>query len=321
MHKFTVTTNHLALKAMIISLSFILCLAALYAQQTTSTPDDFQSLHAQSEVKAHTEIEKKMKEAEDQAEQALIREAVEVIEDTKKAITALNQKQDKEALDILTRATGKIDILLDSYPQEALLPVNFKIKVIETAPQKIESIKQISKIAENAMKNKNYPHTRLLLDILRSEINIRTYNLPLAFYPTALKKAARAVEQQKADEAINILGTALNTLVVINQIVPLPVIKAKIMLTAAEEQHQKAKDVALKLIRKARYEMELAKELGYTGGDETYTTLKKAIDDLEKQVKSNIVKSSTFANLKEKMGTFLKRLSDLKHQSHKPEKE
>jgi YfdX protein len=69
---------------------------------------------------------------------------------------------------------------------------------------------------------KDYPTARVILYSLTREIRSRTFNLPLATYPDALKEAARLLDEKENQEASNVLLTALNTLVVVDKVTPLP---------------------------------------------------------------------------------------------------
>ena len=123
-------------------------------------------------------------------------------------------------------------------------------------------------------------------------------HLPLAAYKVALEKAARLLEQKNIDEASSVLTTFLNTLVVVNQTIPIPIINAKVMLKVAEQKYKKDKDTALNFINKAQNELERSKELGYTRNAEEYKDIDKSIKDLKKQIKGNENSASTFSTIK-----------------------
>ena len=68
----------------------------------------------------------------------------------------------------------------------------------------------------------DFPAGRILLYHLTSELRVRTFNLPLATYPDALKQAARLLDEGKNSDASGTLQTALNTLVVIDHVTAIP---------------------------------------------------------------------------------------------------
>jgi hypothetical protein len=159
------------------------------------------------------------------------------------------------------------------------------------------------------MANKDYPAARVLLDGLTSEIRVRTSNLPLATYPDALKDAARLLGENKNKEANTVLLTALNTLVIVDQVTPLPVALARTDISQAQALREKDKKKAENLLTLAQNQLERARELGYAGEDPEYASLSKSISELERQVRGDGDTSSAFVELKEKVAEFFKRLS------------
>jgi hypothetical protein len=299
----------------IILFSVILTVSFLYAQEPISSEFSTQTYSAPTEEQAHPNIGQQRKEAEEHAQENLIQEAVSAIQDIKKAIVALDKGQEQEALEAIKKATGTIDILVGRHPQDALLPVDFEVRLFDKAPDKLDAIKSISKSAEQAIKNKDYPSARLTLDNLRSEINIRTYHLPLAAYPEILKNAARLLDEKKLKESASGLKEALHILVIVDRYIPLPIIKAKSMLAQVQEAQRKQegeKDNLLKLLAQIRHELEKGQALGYAGLDEEYPNLAKSLLNLEKQIKANESSSSGLAKLKEKLTSFLNRHSETK---------
>jgi cell division protein ZapA (FtsZ GTPase activity inhibitor) len=158
--------------------------------------------------------------------------------------------------------------------------------------------------------DKDYPTARVVLEGLASEVRVRTYHLPLASYPDALKQAARLLDQKKTQEANQVLATALSTLVIVDRVKPLPTLIAKASVDAAQKIRQKDKDTALKLLAVARSELDRAKELGYAGNDPEYLALDKSISDVEKQIKSNGDSNSVFASLRQKVDQLFKKQSE-----------
>jgi hypothetical protein len=259
---------------------------------------------------ARPEIEKQRKDAEQQAERTLDKEAIAAVDETKNALKAIEQDKPDEAIAAIERATGKISVLLARNPATALLPVREEVEVIDGAPEDLQAIKDLQKVLERSVSDKDYPMARVVLLGLTSEIRARTYDLPLATYPAALKEAARLLDEKKTKEAGVVLQTALNTLVVIDRVAPLPLVLARTAIEQAEALREKDRDGALKLLATARHELERAKALGYAGNDPEYDGLNKAISDLEAQVKGKGDTSGAFARLKERLAGFFKRQSE-----------
>ena len=160
-----------------------------------------------------------------------------------------------------------------------------------------------------AVKTKDYPAARLILYSLTSEIRVRTYNLPLATYPTALKDAARFLDQGKNDQASQVLLTALNTLAVVENVTPIPVVLARAAITAAEEQSKKDKNAAQTLLATAKNQLQRCQDLGYAADIPEYPALNTNIAQLEKELKGNGETGALFAKLKDELSSFFNRRS------------
>jgi hypothetical protein len=263
-----------------------------------------------TQAQARPEVEKQRKEAEQQAAKTIDKEAVAAIAETEKAIQDIAANKTDEALAAIERVTGKINILLARNPANALIPVSSEVDVIDTAPRDSATILELAKDASKAVDDKDFPSARVLLHALMSEIRVRTYNLPLATYPTALQDAARFLDQRKTKEANAVLLTAFNTLLAVDRVTPIPLVLARDAINEAQAQRQKDKKAAQSALERARSELQRSKELGYASNDPEYASLNNDISNLEKQLKGEGDTMSVFSKLKEKYEAFLKRLSD-----------
>ena len=172
-------------------------------------------------------------------------------EQTDSAIKAIAANNKNDAMAAIEAATGKINILLARNPASALIPVHVEVGVIDVAPEDIKTIDVIVQGAADATKQRHLPGARILLASLVSELRIHTTFLPLATYPAALQQAARLLDQGKNQDAGNVLLTAVNTLVIDDRVIPLPLILAQAAIDAANAQRQN-KDVALTLLQTAK---------------------------------------------------------------------
>ena len=104
---------------------------------------------------------------------------------------------------------------------------------------------------------------------LASEHVISVTNIPLATYPLALKQAAALIHAGRTGEAVATLEAALSTLVVQKTIIPLPLLRAEVLLDEARPLAEKPQrnaaenDRLRRLLGAARRQMELARALGY----------------------------------------------------------
>jgi hypothetical protein len=269
----------------------------------------------QTETQARPGIEQQRKEAEQRAQGSLDKDAIAAIEETHKALAAIAANKREGALAAIERATGKINVLLARNPATALIPVSAEVEVIDAAPLDLQIIKARAKAVEDAVDDKNFPAARVQLAGLTSEIHTRSYNLPLATYPAALTEAARLLDQQHTEAAATVLMTALNILVAVDRVTPLPVLVAQKAIDDAQNLRDKDKPAAQRLLAVAKLELERAKELGYTGKDQEYVALNRTISDLESQLKGTGDTASAFTRLKEKVQSFFKRQSESEHRS------
>jgi len=260
-----------------------------------------------AEQQARPEIEKQRQQAQQEAERTLDKEAIAAIEETRRALIAISRNKTNEALAAIERATGKINVLLARNPATALIPAGLEVDIIDTAPSDSAAIQEIAKNAARALDDKDYPTARTLLHALMSEIRVRTSNLPLATYPTALREAARLLDQKKTKEATDLLLTALNTLVIVDRVTPIPMLLAKTAITEAQQQRQKDKNAAQLLLEVAKNELKRSKELGYSSNDPEYAALNDEISNLEKQLSGGAETASLFTRLKDRVSAFLKR--------------
>jgi hypothetical protein len=307
--------NHLEKPLLIIALilAFNFGLAStIRAQVSGQAPTTSQ---AQSQTQASPDIEKQRQDAEAQASKTLDQDAITAIAETQNAAKAIADGKIDEARAAIEQATGKINGLVTCDPATALVPVEVQAEVIDTALADIDTIKLRAQAAKLAVEDKDYPAARVLLDGLISEIRVRVHALPLATYPAALKDSARLLDEKKDTEARQTLQLALNTLVIIDKVNPLPLVLAQKAINDAQAIRESDKDGAAKLLAIAKYQTERAKELGYAGNDKEYASLNTAISELEKQLKGNQNTTSAFTQLIDKVTAFFQRQSSSEKKS------
>ena len=269
----------------------------------------FDQQRQNAEEQTRPEVEKERQSAQEQANQALDQDAIAAINQTQYAIKAISQNKKNDALAAIEAATGKINILLARNAKAALIPVASEVEVIDAAPLDEKAVQALDDAVSEAVKNKNYPTARLLLYSLESEIRTRTYNLPLASYPLALQEAARLLDQGKNDDASKVLGTALNTLVAVDKVTPIPLVLARAAIAVAEEERQKDKNAAQKLLATAKDQLHRCQELGYAANASEYSMLNTSIAQLDKELKGNGDTTSLFAKLKDELSPLFNRQS------------
>jgi hypothetical protein len=276
---------------------------------------DLELQRRQADQRMRPEVEAQRKQAHQEAQKTLDSEAIAAIQQTERALTAIGEQRIDEALAAIEQATGKISVLLSRNPATALIPVNVQVTVIDTAPQSISDIVFLRDAAEVALDINDLPTTRTLLDSLRSEIRVRTYNLPLATYPVALQRAARLLEEKNMEEAGTVLLVALNTLAVIDQVIPLPLLLAREAINQAQAAKDKDKDAAHRVLEFADDQVVRLMELGYTPDNAEYSALRDEISNLRKQLKGKEDTTPLFSRIKEKVASLTRRQSERKTRS------
>ncbi len=153
---------------------------------------------------------------------------------------------------------------------------------------------------------------------MASETVVSVSNIPLATYPAAIKDAAKLIDEDKIAEAKSTLQTALNTQIVTETIVPLPVVNAQTSLKEAEalaEKKDRTSDDNTRLkaaLEKARSQLERAQVLGY-GKKSDFETFYQQLKEIEQKTADNKYGTGFFAKIKASIADLLK-----SSQPHKP---
>lgn len=284
--------------------------AAQSNQDAAAKTQSNQNGTTKSQAASHPAIEQQRQQAKERGDKTLDKEAISAIEQTRQAAKAIAAGKTDEAINFIQQAIGQIDVLVARHPAAALLPVELEVEIIDLAPADVEQAKALAETAEEAVRNRDFPEARVLLEQLTSEMRVRTRHLPLATYPVALREAARLLDQQKSDVAAAALATALNTLVIIDRVTPLPVSLAQIAVDEAQKTSQQDKGRALQYIAVAKQQLERAKALGYAGNDPEYLALNQAATEVEQQLRGDQDSGGAFAKLKEKIASFFSRQSE-----------
>jgi len=222
--------------------------------------------------------ERQRAQAQSAAQGALDAEAIAVLAETDRAIDRIAAGDRAGALAALETAAGKAKILVGRNPANALIPAAVEVQVIDSAPADEGRIGRMRRSLQLAVIADDFARARVILDSLRSEIRVRTYHIPLGTYPDALAQAAALLDQQKNAEAAEVLNRARSTLVMIDEVTPLPLIVAQAAVEAAKSD----KDAQRKgeHLRAAREALERTEALGYADRD-TRKALLSEIRELE----------------------------------------
>ena len=234
------------------------------------------------------EVDKEAADKKTEHLKKVVKNAVTAVKETEKALKALEEEKEDEALAALEVATGKLEIVLARAPELSLAPVHFDVLTHDMYAGP-DTIRKVIKKASDFLEAGEIQKSRRLISNLGSEIVHRYTNLPLATYPEAIKKVTPLIDKGKIKEAKIALRAVLRTLVVTEEVIPLPKIRAERLLKKAEEMIE-SKKVAVKdnkvlsdLLRDARNQLEIAELLGY-GTKKSYKDIYTQIDEIEKKV-------------------------------------
>ena len=270
----------------------------------SSLPANPQSRSSTAEG-VQSQVESKQAEKATQLRKKLLAEAALAIDDTKKALAFLDKKNSKEALAALERVTGKLELIISREPGLALAPIDMNVAVQDLLADP-DTVKVILKEARDLLGDGEVQKARPLLANLSSEMVFSTINIPLATYPQAIKAVARLIDENKLNEAKTALEAALSTLVVTDVIIPLPVVRAELLLKEAEKlaekssRSEKDNESLSNQLSEARKQVRLAEVLGY-GQKKTYKPIYEQIDQIEKKSRGGKSGRGWFDNIKKKV--------------------
>ena len=234
----------------------------------------------------------------------LVKEAINAIRYTQDALIYLNGKKVDKAKESIKKAIAELSDVLNRPNPPYLLPIDINIEAYQFSGD-LKTIKKAVEQAKLLVIENKLPQARIVLNTLRDEIVVKTINLPLATYPAALNLALKYINEGKIKEAKDVLAMALSTLVEVDTIIPIPIVKATQLIIEASKIVKKDKKEAIKYLEEAKHQLILAEALGYTSKSETtYKMLKDSIKKLEKEIKANHETKGLFEELIQKIKEF-----------------
>ncbi len=267
---------------------------------------------AWAEKPKHEQAKPSTSLTEQQAKQDKVKvldDAVKALSKTSLALRQLEQGKKQEALDTLALVTGKLELLVAQHPDLALAPVDVQM-IVHDYVGTAEDVKHIRKQAYKLLKDGQLQQARHLIQDVASEIVVRTTSLPLLTYPDAIKAVVPLIEKGDIKTAKVALQNALSTVVVSDDIIPLPVLRAQTALAEANKlaQNEKRDDKQAKtlasLLDEARQQLTWAEALGY-GDKDSFEALYDAIDELAKKTAKGGSEQGLFDKLKSKVAQLI----------------
>ncbi|MCP3865067.1 MAG: YfdX family protein [Aestuariibacter sp.] len=286
----------------LLSIMTCLCLMASAPTWADLTKPETQSQTAQAvqdDVNAQTD---------DQAEskrKKITADAIAAVQETKNALKLLDENKIDEALAALEQVTGKLELIIARDPTLSLAPIDVAMATYDLLAQP-NTVKTLVKRAEDLLEDYDVQAARKLLKSLASEVVISTTSIPLATYPDTIKAIAPLIDAGKVDEAKGALQMALNTLVVSDTVIPLPLLRAETLLADAEELSEKAdrtesdnKKLA-SLFEEIKTQLEMAELLGYATNKEM-KAINEELKNIEKKSEGQQSGEGWYDKIKEKV--------------------
>jgi len=248
----------------------------LYAAQTSSQSPNQVLQNAQSEA---------IKQLKTQQLTKVIKEAAAVLQETQNALILLQQGKDAEALSILKKVQKELAALVDKY---GLVKLPADVNFVEfNGISDLNLAEKLNKQVKELVAKNDFVDARIILAVLRNEIDITTTYLPLKLYKEAIDLAVHLLEYGNKDAALLAIQSALGTLVVETVIVPKPILEAQYLIEKAESIYQVNPKAALAYLKKAEYDIKLTKALGYISSEKDIEPLVEKLENLMKAIKEH----------------------------------
>lgn len=267
---------------------------------------------AQSEASkaVQPQVDKKTADAAAEKRKKMLADATAAIAETKKALKALEDKKNDEALKALAVVTGKLELILARDPKLGLAPVETEVVTYDLFANP-DTIKEVVGQAKKHLLAGEIQKARPLIATLASETQFRTVNIPLATYPAAIKAITPLIDAGKIDEAKAKLQASLNTLVITtDEVTPLPKLRAENLLKEAQtltEKKDRSKEDNEKLVndlKSARQQLQIAELLGY-GTKKDYKQLYEQLDEIWKKSADGKSGTGWFDTIKKQLAELL----------------
>ena len=214
-----------------------------------------------------------------------IAEAEEALEAVELAVEALIGGDAAAALPEIERAVGELEVLIARRPALALAPAATDV-VERDVVGSLSAVEAMRERIEDLVDDGRIQEARAIMRDFGSELVLRTENLPLAAWSEALKSAAVLAEAGDAAAALDVLTAAIGSTVITEEIVPLPNLRAELLLLEAESllaahpRPDAVEDDVEALLDAARAQIELGRAFGY-GDRRSYRALLDEIDEVE----------------------------------------
>ena len=314
-----------------LALTTMLALPPAFAQETSQPPTS-QTNEAVSEP-----VQDEATAQVDERRKTLLNDATRALEETEAAVKALDEGDTQAALDALAVATGKLESVVARDPALALAPVDVRLLQRDLLGD-VETIEVAREVIEDLVGDGRLQEARPLMREFGSELVVETTNLPLATYPDALLRATAQIDAGEVEAAKQTLATALGTVVVTEDMIALPVLRAQLLIDAAENAlgedeaaaaETEASDFAStetesadeasaedteplepgELVEAARNQLKMAEALGY-GGEGDFDELYDNLEELDAKIDAEQDTGGILNTIRESFSRLKERFAD-----------
>jgi hypothetical protein len=309
-----------------LALTTMLALPPAFAQETSQPPTS-QTNEAVSEP-----VQDEATAQVDERRKKLLDDATRALEETEAAVKALDEGDTQAALDALAVATGKLESVVARDPALALAPVDVRLLQRDLLGD-VETIEAAREVIEDLVGDGRLQEARPLMREFGSELVVETTNLPLATYPDALLRATAQIDAGEVEAAKQTLATALGTVVVTEDVIALPVLRAQLLIDAAENalgedetaaaeteasdsastETESAEDTEPlepgELVEAARNQLKMAEALGY-GGEGDFEELYDNLEELDQKIDAKQDTGGILDTIRESFGRLKERFAD-----------
>jgi hypothetical protein len=262
-------------------------------------PQQFENITQQIQIEIDAEVEQRVSQ-----QRALIHnEAFFAVVKTTEALQLLITGNKDAAIKQLDKAHEKLNKLIDKGHTVQSEPVYVVILVNDS----LTSYDEIQRRKQKIDTQWQLGHTqkvRYLLNSFVSDTSIRTLHMSVQQFAVEIKTINRLISGSELEKAKHLLQALLNSLAASEYTIPLPLFRAELMITKAEQLTQQVTnnepvDVAQLyiLLSNARYQLKLAEAFGY-GDSKRYRRFFQAIKGIKSLVKANQQTVKLFSKLK-----------------------
>ncbi|PVA05659.1 YfdX family protein [Thalassorhabdomicrobium marinisediminis] len=315
-----------------LALATMLALPPALAQETSQPPA------SQTNETVSEPVQDEATAQVDEKRKTLLEDATRALEETEAAVKALDEGDTQAALDALAVATGKLQSVVARDPDLALAPVDVQLLQRDLLAD-VETINAAREVIEDLVDDGRLQEARPLMREFASEIVVETTNLPLATYPDALLRATAQIDAGDVETAKRTLATALGTVVVTEETIALPVLRAQLLIDAAEKalgedegtaadtdaadsgstETESADEAAETVeaeplspgeyVAAARNQLKIAEALGY-GDEDDFEELHENLDELDDKIDAEQDSGGIFDKIGDSFTRLKQRLFD-----------